>query len=660
MSVGRDHPIRIARLLRILGIAGGLVMAAGAARAQEAGLRLPRIFGEGMVMQRGSPVSVWGWAAPGASVRVSVAGRAASAAADDEGRWKAALPAMSAGGPHVLTVTAGADRVVLRDVLVGDVWVASGQSNMEWHVDQANDAAREIAASADARLRHFTVPNSWDERPQDDVTGGRWETASPSTVGHFSAVAYFFARDLRRELGVPIGIIHTSWSGSNIETWMSRAAQGYTDASFAAVMAGERARVDSVRASLQARLGSLPEVDGGMVDGRPAWAAPGLDDADWAEIAVPRLWEEQGYVGMDGVAWYRTAFTLTEAEARGGITLGLGMIDDNDASWVNGVEIGRTVGYSRRRVYSVPASALHAGRNVLVVRVEDGAGGGGIYGSPETVYLEAGGARRPLEARWRFRVGRVTLGQDGQRINKIPTVLYNRMIYPLLQLPIRGVIWYQGESNANNDAQARAYRAQLAGLISSWRHEWTGAPGGFAFLWAQLPNFGAPDSVPPASAGWALLRESQAAALHLPRTGQAVTIDVGEAGDLHPPNKQDVGRRLALVAREKVHSQRIESSGPTYRRHTIDGNRVTIELDHAEGGLQVRPPGAPVAGFAIAGADRRWVWAQARVEGSRVVVWSDAVPNPVAVRYAWSNSPVGLVLYNREGLPAAPFRTDDW
>ncbi|HEX8907029.1 MAG TPA: sialate O-acetylesterase, partial [Longimicrobiaceae bacterium] len=387
---------------------------------------------------------------------------------------------------------------------------------------------------------------------------------------------------------------------------------------------------------------------------------PALDDAAWAAIRVPGLWEGQGYDGLDGVAWYRTAFTLGEDEARRGITIALGMIDDNDVTWINGVEVGRTSGYNLRRTYAVPAPALRAGRNVLAVRVEDYTGGGGIYGAPEMVYLESGGARRPFDATWKFRVGRVVMGQDGQRINKIPSVLYNQMIHPLLGVPIKGVIWYQGESNANDDRQAAAYRAQFATLIRSWRREWSGARGDFPFLWAQLPNFGQVDSVPPAHAAWATLRESQAAALALPATGQAVTIDVGEAADLHPPDKQDVGHRLALAARAVAYGQRVASSGPTYRRHTVRGDSIVVEFDHAVGGLVNRAANGEVAGFAIAGADRRWVWARAKVRGSRVVVWSPGVHAPVAVRYAWSNSPANLTLYNRAGLPAAPFRTDTW
>jgi len=629
--------------------------------AQETGgLRLPRIFGDGMVVQRGMPVTVWGWAAPGSAVRVRIGERSARATADAAGRWKAALPAMSAGGPHEIAVEQGATRIVLRDVLVGDVWVASGQSNMEWPLSQAADGPHFIAQAYDSRIRHFAVPHTWAEQPADDLAGGEWEAANPRTAGDFSAVAYFFARELRFEVDVPIGIVHASWGGSNVETWMSRGAHGLSDSAWAAMIAAERARHEGTRAALLARLGSLPTVDSGMVDGRAPWAAPDLDDSGWASIHVPGLWEGEGYEGLDGIAWYRTAFTLSEDEARSGVTIRLGMIDDDDVTWVNGTEIGRTSGYSLPRSYAVPPSALRAGRNVLAVRVADGTGGGGIYGDPSSVGIESGGARRPFEGAWRFRVGAATFGTDGQRINKIPSVLYNRMVHPLLAMPIRGVLWYQGESNANDDEQAAAYRAQFAELIRSWRREWTGTPGGFPFLWAQLPNFGAPDAAPSATAGWAILRESQSAALALPGTGQAVLIDVGEAGDIHPRNKVEVGRRLARVARAVVYGHEIESRGPTYRRHATRGDSIVIDFDHARGGLVSRAGRGEIGGFAIAGADRRWTWAKARMDGKRIVVWSDSISDPVAVRYAWANGPVGLTLYNQDGLPMEPFRTDRW
>jgi sialate O-acetylesterase len=442
---------------------------------------------------------------------------------------------------------------------------------------------------------------------------------------------------------------------------MSREALGMSENTWRAAMAKDREHNDSLRAALRTRIGDLPTTDAGLVNGQAAWADPMLVDDSWATIRTPSLWESAGYDGMDGVAWYRTSFTLSDDEARQPVRLSLGPIDDSDITWVNGVEVGRTSQrYADPRLYTIPAAALRAGKNVVAVRVEDTGGGGGIYGSPTSLYVEVGGVRRPLAGDWRFKVGAVSFQPDGQRINKIPTILYNRMIHPLLGFPIKGVIWYQGESNANSVEQAAAYRQLFRKMIGSWRREWHGSNPEFPFLWVQLPNYGPVDSVPPAASDWATVRESQAAALSLPHTGQVVAIDLGQAEELHPRNKQDVAARLALKAREVAYGERVVSSGPTYRRHTMQGGRVIVELENLGGGLVSRARDGTIPGFAVAGADHRFVWASAKVEGNRVIVWSDSVAKPVAVRYLWTNSPTAPALYNREGLPVAPFRTDTW
>jgi len=631
-----------------------------ARRRPPAPLRLTRIFTDGMVMQRDARVPVWGWSAPRSDVVVWLAGTTRRTRADGSGAWRVSFPPLLPGGSYRMRVTSAGGRVDVTDILVGDVWVASGQSNMEWPVELSDDAASEIARARDSSIREFAIPHSYSVTPETDVVGGRWAPADSRHVGKFSGVAYFFARDLRKSVNVPIGIIHTSWGGANIETWMSRRALGLGDSAWSAIVAGERSRADGQRESIRAKVGSLPTVDSGLVDGRALWAAPELADARWATIETPRTWETAGYDGMDGVAWYRTSFTLTADETRQPIRLSLGPIDDSDITWVNGVEVGRTAQYAESRMYTVPTSALRVGRNVIAVRVTDGGGGGGIYGDASALWIEVGGAMRPLAGTWRFKVGSVSFQPDGQRINKVPTILYNRMIHPLLDVPIKGVIWYQGESNANTIQQAAEYRRLFSTMISSWRREWRGTKTNFPFLWVQLPNFGRVDSIPPATAGWATVRESQSAALALPNTGQVVAIDLGGATELHPRNKQGVGSRLALKAREVAYGQRVVSSGPSYRRHSVSGGRVTIELTNLGGGLESRAGAGAITGFAIAGTDRRFVWARAAVEGDRIVVWSDDVPAPVAVRYLWSNSPLAPVLYNREGLPLEPFRTDAW
>jgi sialate O-acetylesterase len=636
-----------------------IVACTASASAQQHALRLPRLFADGMVIQREADIPVWGWAAPRAAVNVNFRGRSATATADANGRWKVMLPPASAGGPFELRIASGATQLALRDVLVGDVWIASGQSNMEFTVSSGKDAAREIAAAHDPLVRQFKVPVSWSNAPIADVTGGAWTPADPAHVGAFSAVAWFFARDLRKAHDVPIGIINTTWGGSAIETWLSRGAQHLGDSAWSAVMRAQEGRGDSIRAALGARLGDLPTRDAGWDDGRAPWSVAALDDAAWSTMPVPAYWEGNGLPGVDGTAWYRTTFTLSDSDVRARLSLTMQAIDDDDITWINGKEIGRTAGYNVVRNYVIPSALLHAGSNSLVVRVSDGGGGGGINGP--VAFVRNDGTRAPaLDARWKFKLGEVSLKPDGQQINKVPAVTYNSMVAPLLPIAIKGVIWYQGESNANNDAQSLAYRTQFASLITSWRKEWSGGKNRFPFLWVQLPNFGTPDSTPPVSSSWARQRESMEAALALPNTGQAIAIDVGEPGDIHPKNKQDVGARLALVARRVAYGDNVLASGPRYRSHVVRGDTIVVSFNDIGAGLVHANATDMLGGFAIAGVDHRWVRANARIVGNTVHVWSERVHAPLVLRYAWANSPYDLDLYNSERLPAAPFRTDNW
>lgn len=639
---------------RLLLIAALLPVLPAAAQMQ-----VSRLFADGMVMQRGMEVPVWGWAEPGTEVTVSFEGEPFAAIADGDSTWRVVLPAREAGGPFTMTLTGGGETRRVGDIWIGDVWVASGQSNMEWPVAESAEAAAEIAAGEHPLIRHFNVPWSWAERPAPRLAGGAWQVATPEHVGQFSAVGYYFARALRTQVDVPIGLLNATWGGSRLEPWMSQEALGLSAAERDAAFAAERDREAVILDRIRARIGTLPTVDAGLAEGLAHWAAPDFDDGAWVEMPVPAVWEAHGFEGLDGVGWYRTTFTLSEAEAQQGVTLGLGMIDDSDIAWVNGTEVGRTDNaWNQARLYAVPPAALRPGTNVLAVRVEDFLGGGGIAGPKDAVFLEAHTGRRALPAVWRFTVGRVTIGTNGSfQKNQVPTLLWNKMIHPLLPFPIKGVLWYQGESNASNAADAVAYERLFQQMIRHWRAAW--GQGDFPFLWVQLANFMEPDDAPPAESHWATLRAAQHAALALPHTAQAVIIDIGEADDIHPRNKQDVGRRLARAARHVAYGENLVYAGPVYRSHEVRDGQVWVRFEHVGGGLET-PHGASLGGFAVAGAEGRFVWAEARIEGDQVVVWSDAVPVPAAVRYAWGNNPARANLYNAEGLPAAPFRTDAW
>lgn len=643
------------RLLPIVLAWFALPLAAGAAQ-----LELPLLFSDGAVLQRDRALPVWGRAAPGAEVRVEFDGSRAQALADADGRWSLQLPAHAAGGPYELVVRAGAEERRIGDVLVGEVWLASGQSNMEWQVASSLHAQEDIAAPADPWLRQFKVPTSWAETPQAQLQGGRWASASPETVGSFSAVAHAFARELRQALGVPVGIVDSTWGGSSIEAWMDASMLGLDAAGLEAKMRERRAIDLENEALVRARIARWPEVD----PASEAFAAMHLDDSDWDLLRVPSMWEPQGYPGMDGVAWYRTTFELSGDEAAAGVVLGLGQIDDTDTTWVNGHRVGGvTNGYNVPRVYAVPASALRPGPNTIAVRVEDGGQGGGIGGRAGELFVEpVGGPRRGLDGEWRFRTAKVTVGGVGAE-NQIDTYLFNAMIHPLQPYPLAGVIWYQGETNASEQGAYR-YREQFKALIEGWRAQWKSPR--MPFLWAQLAAFGSggdrlDERGIVLDSPWATLRESQSAALALPATGQAVTIDVGMADDVHPRDKRTVGHRLALPARHLAYGEReLVHRGPVFRDAEVRDGELVLRFDAQRGVLAARGGGVESQGFELAGADGRFHRAQARIAGESVVLHSDAVARPRMARYAWSDNPAQADLVGADDLPASPFRTEAW
>lgn len=630
--------------------AGCLLFACGFAHAST---ELPLFFSDGMVLQRDRPIPVWGMTDAGSRVRVEFDGDTSEAVADNDGRWRLMLPPHAAGGPYRMRIVgAGASRE-LHDILIGDVWLASGQSNMEWTLSRTANAANEIARATDPEIRHFKIPHTWSGQRQWQLEGGSWVASSPDTAGEFSAVAHLFAREIRAATGVPIGIIDSSWGGSRIEAWMDAQTLGIDPAQVARDAERMRTEEESALSETRRRLAfwkTMPADDAG-------WQAEHLDERDWVSISVPMLWEQAGWTGLDGVAWYRTTFELSEAQAKRGVRLSLGRIDDSDDTWVNGVAVGAMRNqWNTPRTYEVPARALHAGRNSLAVRVIDGGGGGGIHGAPEEVCLQNDDhACSPLPDEWKFRVAQTVFSTVDGKQHK-PTLLYNRMIAPLRDIPLRGVIWYQGESNADTPEDALRYRQQFVAMIRQWRGQWKSPQ--LPFLWVQLANFASGRDTP-AQSPWALLRESQSAALTVPFTAQAVTIDIGTPHDIHPTNKQDVAHRLALAARHLAYAESLVSSPPVFQRVEFRGNEAHVRFDRGAA-LMVRGGGDRVGGFALAGADRVFHPAQARIEGDRVVIRSAEVPKPDAVRYGWRDNPEDADLIGREGLPVSPFRSDAW
>jgi sialate O-acetylesterase len=636
----------------------------------EANVRLPALIGDNMVVQRGVKVRVWGWAEAGERVTVSMSGKTATATGDARGTWEVRIGPFEAGGPHEMTIAAG-NTIVLKNVLVGEVWVASGQSNMEWQLQNAAHGPEEVSRANYPEIHLFTVARATSLTSRDDVVG-RWVVCKPETVGSFSAVAYFFGRELSQTLEVPIGLIHSSWGGTPAEAWTSRNALAANPEFKPMVEAVDRAAAslpDALREYEGAQAAWEDKnflKDPGNKGFDLGWARPDLSEEGWRNMRLPRAWEAAG-LAIDGSVWFRRTVDVPADWAGKDLELSLGPIDDFDTTYFNGTKVGATGRetpnfWMAPRKYTVPGSLVHTGHNVIAVRVFDHYGDGGFVGSGADLWLAAAGATPvSLAGDWLYKV---EMGVNPTKVDfstqpvapvgagnpNSPTVLYNAMITPLTPYSIRGAIWYQGESNAD---RARQYRTLFPTMIRDWRKAW--GEGNFPFLFVQLANYQArkPD---PGDSSWAELREAQFTTLREPATGMAVIIDIGEAGDIHPKNKHDVGRRLALWALAKTYGRHVEFSGPLYESFTIEGSRVRIRFSHAAG-LRLTEDGRG-NGFAVAGADGKFAWANASVEGSEVVVRSESVAKPVAVRYAWADNPEAG-LYNGAGLPASPFRTDD-
>jgi sialate O-acetylesterase len=612
-------------------------------------VKLPRIFSDNMVIQRDQEMIVWGWADKGENITVNFNGASAKAKAGSTGKWNVKFKGMPYGGPYQLEVS-GKNKIALSNILIGDVWLGSGQSNMEWIIKNTNDAEREIAESNYPKIRLFTVEKAMSYKPKDDLKGGRWMECNPQTIGDFSAVAYFFGRKLQKELNVPIGLINSSWGGTNIETWISWDVMAKIDGYKNVNLDEFDKNADDNDKNRELYLAAMND-DKGL---REKWYDPKTNNADWKKIALPNEWGVTDIGNNDGIVWFRKEFELPPSSANVDATISLGPIDDVDNTYVNGTLVGSVTEWNKDRTYQLKSGILKPGKNVLVVKVTDNQGGGGIYGKPEQLFLTAGETKIPLAGEWLYKSAALTseFGIKDVGPNSFPSQLYNAMIAPLIQFKITGVIWYQGEANTN---AAFRYRTLFADLIKDWRSKWGSE---LTFLWVQLANFMEAKDQPEQSE-WAELREAQSITLGLPKTGQAVIIDIGQADDIHPRNKQDVGYRLALAALKVRYGKDIVYSGPVYESMAVDGNKIVLRFSDVGKGLTVKDKYGYLRGFAIAGKDEKFVWAKAFVDGDKVVVYSDSVKEPVAVRYGWANNP-DANLYNAEGLPASPFRTDNW
>ncbi|GAA4437449.1 sialate O-acetylesterase [Pontibacter saemangeumensis] len=616
-----------------------------------------------MVLQRDAKTNVWGWAAPGEKVTVKFKGKSYRATADANGNWAIRLAPLKAGGPYTMDIKAS-NRLVIKDILVGDVYLCSGQSNMVHQMSLHNITYAEDIATADyPQIRHFWIPTTTNlEGPAQDLPPGSWKSANPEDVNNFSAVAYFFARKLYRQYKIPIGLINASVGGTPIEAWMSE--EGLKD--FAPILATieknrDTSYVNPIRRRALAAANAnrqKAEQDKGLT-GAVKWYETAYEPKGWRTINIPGYWEDQGIKDLNGVVWYRREIEVPASMTGVPAKVFLGRIVDADVLYINGNQVGNTTYQYPQRRYSLPAGTLKPGKNLFVIRVTNNGGKGGFV-PDKPYYIVANEQTLDLKGYWQYKVGEVyppVSGSGGMEsgfsAQNQPTALYNAMVAPATNYTLKGILWYQGESNAGNPTQ---YKKLLPALIADWRNKWQ--QGNIPFLYVQLPNF-MEVNYTPSESNWALMREAALQSLSVPNTAMAVTIDLGEWNDIHPDNKKDVGERLALAAQKLIYGEKnIVASGPLFQSANVAGNKITVSFTDTGSGL-TSIDGEELNWFAVAGADKKFVWANARIEGDKVVVWSEEVPEPKYVRYGWADNPDGANLYNKEGLPASPFRTDE-
>ncbi|WP_373518693.1 sialate O-acetylesterase [Pricia sp.] len=619
-------------------------------------IELPKIFASNMVLPREKPIPILGKAHPSESLVITIKNQVHTVKADKKGNWKVILDPMSAGGPFALSFS-GKEALVLENVLIGDLWLCAGQSNMQYTLNMLNCKEPDTTRIAYPNLRLCSIGVGADYLPQDDVTMAIWVETNAETIRNFSAVGYFFGRELIEKQDVPIGLISSNLGATAVVTWMGMDAlkkfPQFDEVTDDIIKTGkDYATLNKEFEIFRRKWDNKYYLKGpGLAQ---KWYADDYDDSDWGEIGIPAFWEDFGYTDHDGSFWFRKTFDLDSTQLGKDFPLPLNQIDDYDITWVNGQKVGETFGNSNFRNYTVPKEVLRAKDNTLTVRVFDTGGKGGIY-------TNAFWGNPILNGKWKYKKG-ISIDAEKFPVPKVPNgsvfshplLLYNAGIAPLHDFPITGTIWYQGESNEN---RAVEYEKLLKAMITDWRAKWNNPE--MPFLIVQLANYRQEDSIP-GNSKWAEIRESQMKATQLHDVDIMTAIDIGEANDIHPHNKMEVGRRLALLAMHYEYGNPIKK-GPAYKSQSIDGNTIKIKFETYGSDLKGTDKFGYLRGFAIAGQDGKFHWAKAGLSGTNeVTVYSDQIPEPRFVRYAWSDNPGPLNLYNTDGLPAFPFRTDDF
>jgi sialate O-acetylesterase len=619
-------------------------------------LSVPSVFSDRMVLQRETDIPVWGDSPAGTKIMIEIGNNQARTTAGENGEWMVRLPRMEAGGPYLMKISDlnhPGETIEFSDVLIGDVWFASGQSNMEWQVQQSMDAEKEIGNADYPGIRFFQVPHAKSLQPEDDLKSGSWEVCDKNRIKTASAVAYFFARKIHTDEGIPVGILQSTWGGTPVEAWTSREMLLSSDITAQRVRNDDSLTLaDFIQDSLDL-IGFWDIVYNIKNETDKIVPVPSYDDSGWPKMEMPKTFKDWGMPFYEGIIWMRKKIRIGGTMTGKDLIINLGLPEMNYTLYFNGYEICRTIWNANpEHSYTIPAEYIREGENIISVRMSFLWGGGGFNPPEEKMYLTDGTEKISLAGTWKYRKDLELPIPKIYNYHYYPSFLFNAMINPVIPYGLRGFIWYQGEAN---DTAALHYRSLFPMLISDWRIRWQ--QGYLPFLYVQLPNYKAVQPEPSES-DWAELREAQAMTLKQPATGMVCTIDLGNANTIHPLNKQDVGYRLALVAEKEAYGCDCVASGPMYMNSVIEGNQITIRFSGIGSGLIVKGDNI-LKGFSIAGKDRKFYWARARIEGDEVIVTSDRVTKPVAARYAWADNPA-CNLYNREGFPAVPFRTDTW
>lgn len=622
----------------------------------KAQIRLPKLISDGVVLQRNEELKLWGWAAANEKVKLAFKDKDYVTTADISGKWLILLPKQVAGGPYKLEFKAS-NEITVSDVLFGDVWICSGQSNMELPMERVKGKYEQVIKNAtNSSIRQFLVPDKYNFKTElDDFDSGSWVSCSPENVLNFSAVAYFFAKSISEKYPIPIGLINTSLGGSPVEAWMGESALKPFPLAYQEVQKFKSdSLIDAIQKSDQKRnddwYSELNTKDNGLSNNKPIWNQATIDDSDWKEMQIPGYWADGSLGNINGVVWFRKEITVPKSAADKPAKLVLGRIVDQDFVYINEKFVGTTGYQYPPRIYSVNSNVLKEGKNTITVRVINNSGRGGFV-LDKPYYLVVENDTINLQGGWKYKLGTEMKSLAGPTfIRWKPAGLYNAMIAPLLNFKIKGAIWYQGESNTSNPSD---YKKTFPAMITNWREKWN--QGDFPFLFVQLANFMEEKSIPTES-NWAALRQAQFESLSVPNTGMAVAIDLGEWNDIHPLNKEAVGKRLALQAQKiAYHLKNSIASGPAPEKYSFTKNHVMISFKDIGKGL-ISKDGAGLKYFSISNDGKNFVWAKAQIIGNQVKVWNHSVQNPIVVRYAWADNPQTANLFSKEGLPATPFQ----